>query len=74
MFNVEVHLRYLSRPDQYDNVPNISISRAVSPAKFVSSHISQNIYFHMIGNKSFHFMRGGGGVFPKLVYTFNRQV
>ena len=25
--NVEVHLRYLSRPDRYDNLPNISISR-----------------------------------------------
>ena len=33
------------------------------PSKFVSSHISQNIFFHMIGNKSFHFIfeRGGGG-------------
>ena len=27
------------------------------PAKFVSSlRISQNIFFHMIGNKSFHFI------------------
>ena len=26
------------------------------PAKFVSSCISQNIFFHMIGNKSFHFI------------------
>ena len=42
------------------------------PAKFVSSHISQNIFFHMIGNKSFHFIfLRGGGAFPKLVYTFN---
>ena len=31
-------------------------------AKFVSSRISQNIFFHMIG---------GGGAFPKLVFTFN---
>ena len=31
------------------------------PAKFVSSRISQNIFFHMIGNKElpFHFLRGG---------------
>ena len=45
-------------------------------AKFVSSPISQNIFFHMIGKKSFHFIfweggGGGGGAFPKLVYTFN---
>ena len=26
------------------------------PAKFVSSRIIQNIFFHMIGNKSFHFI------------------
>ena len=26
------------------------------PSKFVSSRISQNIFFHMIGNKSFHFI------------------
>ena len=26
------------------------------PAKFLSSRISQNIFFHMIGNKSFHFI------------------
>ena len=31
------------------------------PAKFVSSRISHNIFFHMIGNKSFNFifLRGG---------------
>ena len=28
----------------------------VFPATFVSSRISQNIFFHMIGNKSFHFI------------------
>ena len=46
------------------------------PSKFVSSRISQNIFFHMIGNKSFHFIfgRGGGGAFPKLVYTFKRFI
>ena len=27
MLNVEVHSRYLSRPDGYDNLPNISISK-----------------------------------------------
>ena len=32
------------------------------PAKFVSSRISQKIFFHMIGNKSFHFIRWEGGV------------
>ena len=32
------------------------------PAKFVSSGISQNIFFHMIGNKSFHFIFWEGGV------------
>ena len=32
------------------------------PAKFVSSRISQNIFFHMIGNKSFHFIFWNGGV------------
>ena len=39
------------------------------PAKFVSSRISQNIFFHMIGNKSFHFIVWQGA-FSKLVYTF----
>ena len=34
------------------------------PAKFVSSRISQNIFFHMIGNnKSFHFIFWEGGRF-----------
>ena len=32
------------------------------PAKFVSSHISQNIFFHMIGNKTFNFIFWEGGV------------
>ena len=35
----------------------------ISRAKFVSSRISQNIFFHMIGKKSFYisfFERGGG--------------
>ena len=38
------------------------------PTKFVSSRIIKNIFFHMIGNKSFHFIfwKGGGGAFPKL--------
>ena len=31
-------------------------------AKFVSSRISQNIFFHMNGNKSFHFIFERGGV------------
>ena len=30
-------------------------------AKFVSSRISQNIFFYMIGKKSFHFIFWGGG-------------
>ena len=38
-------------------------------AKFVSSRISQNIFFYMIGNKSFHFIFWNGA-FPKLVFTF----
>ena len=49
------------------------------PAKFVSSCISQNIFFHMIHNRAStsFFERGGGGgggLFPKLVYTFNVTV
>ena len=40
------------------------------PAKFVSPRISQNTFFHMIGNKSFRFLFERG-IFPKLVYTFN---
>ena len=32
------------------------------PAKFASSRIGQNIFFHMIGNKSFHFIFWEGGV------------
>ena len=32
------------------------------PAKFVSSRISQNTFFHMIGNKGFHFVFWEGGV------------
>ena len=45
------------------------------PAKCASSRISQNIFFHMIGNKSFHFIfwEGGGGAFPKLVSTFKTE-
>ena len=41
-------------------------------ATFVRSHISQNIFFHMIGNKlraSISFFERGA--FPKLVFTFN---
>ena len=48
-FNVEVHSRYLSSPDLYDNWPNILISRRF-PGKNVYP-ISQNIFFHMIGIK-----------------------
>ena len=33
------------------------------PAKFVSSRISLNIFFHMIGNKSFHFIFWEGGLY-----------
>ena len=37
-------------------------------AKFVSSHIGQNIFFRMIGNKAFiSFLRWGGGAFSKLL-------
>ena len=32
------------------------------PAKLVLSGISQNIFFHMIGNKSFHFIFWEGRV------------
>ena len=32
------------------------------PAKFESSRISQNIFFHMNGNKSFHFIFWERGV------------
>ena len=32
------------------------------PANFVSSCISQNIFFHMIGNESFHFIFWNWGV------------
>ena len=31
-------------------------------AKFVWSRICQNVFFHMIGNKSFHFIFWEGGV------------
>ena len=48
--------RYLSRLDRYVNLPNISISIGGFPVNCVSSRISQNIVFHMIGNKSFHFI------------------
>ena len=37
-----------------DNLPNQFVGGF--PAKFISSRISQNIFFHMIGNKSFHFI------------------
>ena len=48
-------------PGQFDdNLPNISMSRRF-PCKFVSSHISQNIFLHMIANKSFHFIFERGG-------------
>ena len=41
------------------------------PAKFVSSRTSQNIFFHMLVIwASISFLRGGGGAFPKLVFTF----
>ena len=40
------------------------------PAKFVSLRISQIIFFHIIGNKSFHFFFEKGA-FPKLVFPFN---
>ena len=36
------------------------------PVNFLSSRISQNIFFHMIGNKSFHFISWEG------VYTFKK--
>ena len=64
MFNVEVHSRYLSRPDRYDNLPTIYMYQVVGgfPAKLVSSRISKKIFFHMIGNKSFRFIFGEGGV------------
>ena len=57
MFNDEVHSRYLSRPDRYDNLPN-KYKLGGFPAKFVSSRISQNIFLHMIGN-TLNFLRGG---------------
>ena len=69
MFNVEVHSRYLSRLDRYDNLPNISESRRF-PGKICITHISQNIFFHMISNNSFHYIFERGA-FPKLVNTFN---
>ena len=43
------------------------------PAKFVSSRIGQNIFFHMIGNKSFHFIFWEGDI-SKLVNTFKQQL
>ena len=43
------------------------------PAKFVSSRISQTTFFHMIGNKSFHFIffEGGGGHFQNWAIPLN---
>ena len=38
------------------------------PAKFVSSHISQNIFFHTIGNKSFDFIFWEGGISKTSLY------
>ena len=42
------------------------------PAKFLSSCIIQNISFHIIGNKSFHFIFEIGA-FPILVFTFKQK-
>ena len=42
--SIEVHSRYLSRPDRYDNLPNISISRrfpgkiCIITSKHILSH------------------------------------
>ena len=38
------------------------------PAKFGLSRISQNLFFHMIGNKSFHFIFWEGGVSKTGIY------
>ena len=43
------------------------------PANFLSSCISQNIFFHMIGNESFHFIFEIGA-FPILVFTFKEKL
>ena len=60
---------YLSRPDRYDNLPN---SRRF-PGK-ICIIISQNIFFHIIGNKSFHFIFergwGGGGVSKTFILLY----
>ena len=42
------------------------------PAKILSSCISQNILFHMIGNKSLHFIFWNWA-FPILVFTFKKK-
>ena len=39
-------------------------------AKFVSLRIIQNIFFHMIGNKSFHFIFWEGGVSESGLYLY----
>ena len=41
------------------------------PANFVSSCIIQNIFFHMIGNKSFHFIFWNWGVSDTGLYLYH---
>ena len=58
-------LPYISHTTMREtNLPNIWISRRF-PAILLSSCISQNIFFHMIGNESFHSIFWNWGV------TFN---
>ena len=68
MFNFEVHSRYLSRPDRYDNYQIYQLG-AGFPAQFVHPVVVKTYFFHTIGNESFHFIFWEGE-FPKLVYTF----
>ena len=43
-------------------------------AKFVSLRSSQNIFFHMIGNKSFHFIFLRGGRFQNWSLPLNANL
>ena len=62
---------YLSGPNRYNNLPNISIStRFLCKICMITYYRSQNIFFPwLVIRASLSFFERG--VFPKLVFTFN---